>query len=57
LAKPSGGICPIVMGKALSQSMSKALCMQFCDAFASHLSPYKFGQAIKEDCEAMVHVI
>jgi hypothetical protein len=37
--------------------MSKALCMQFCDAFASHLSPYKFGQAIKEGCEAMVHVI
>jgi hypothetical protein len=57
LAKPFGGICPIVMGKMLSQSVNKALCMQFCDVFASHLSPYKFRQAIKEGCEAVVHVI
>jgi hypothetical protein len=37
--------------------MSKVLCLQFCDAFTFHLSPYQFGVVVKKGCEAMVHGI
>ncbi len=37
--------------------MNRALCLQFCDVFVSHLSPYNFGVAVKRGCEAMIHNI
>jgi len=35
--------------------VSRVLCLKFYDVFASHLSPYQFGMAIRRGCEAMVH--
>jgi hypothetical protein len=45
------------MGDAFYRLMSGALCMQFDDVFASHLSPYSFGMAIKRGCEVVAHGI
>ncbi len=45
------------MGEAFYQIMNRALCLQFCDVFVSHLSPYHFGVAVRKGCEAMIHNI
>lgn len=37
--------------------MNRVLCLQFCDAFAFHLSSYQFGVVVKRGCEAMVYGI
>jgi hypothetical protein len=57
LAKPFGGIRPIIMGHAFYQLVSGALWMQFHDAFNSHLSPYLFKMTIKKGCEVVAHGI
>jgi hypothetical protein len=57
LAKPSSGIHPIVVEEVFYRLMSRVLCLQFCDAFAFHLSPYQFGVVVKRGCEAMVYGI
>jgi hypothetical protein len=57
LVKLYGGICPIVVGEAFYQLVSKVLCLQFHDAFIFHLSPYEFRVMIKGGCETMIHGI
>jgi hypothetical protein len=43
MTKPSGGICPIAMGKTLYRFMNHALCFQLRETFATHFSPHQFG--------------
>jgi hypothetical protein len=38
MTKPSSGVCFIVMGETLYWLTSRILCLQFCDAFATHFS-------------------
>jgi hypothetical protein len=40
LVKPSSGIHPIVVEELFYWLVSRALCLQFHDAFAFHLQPY-----------------
>jgi hypothetical protein len=37
--------------------VNKVLCLQFCDVFVFHLSPYQFGVAVRRGCEVMIHNI
>ncbi len=57
LAKPSGGIRLIIMGKMFYHLVSKVSCLQFCDAFIFHLSPYQFKVVVKSGCEVVFHGI
>jgi hypothetical protein len=54
LAKPFGAICLIIVGTTFYRLMNKVLCMLFCDAFTSHLSPYQFEVVVKRGCEVVV---
>ncbi len=36
MTKPSGEVCPIVVGETLYRLTSYVLCFQFCEAFATH---------------------
>lgn len=57
LAKPFGGYCLIVVGETFYQLVNKDLCLQFCDVFTFHLSPYQFGVIVKKGYEIMIHGI
>lgn len=57
LAKPSGGIRPIVVGEVFYWLVSRTFCFQFHGAFVVHLSPHQFGVVIKGGCEGIVHGI
>jgi hypothetical protein len=57
MTKPSGGTCFIEVGEKLYQLTSCILCLQFCDAFATHFSPHKFKVAIRGGCEVVIHDI
>jgi len=44
-------------GETLCQFKSYVLCLQFCDAFATHFSSHQFGIATKGKCEVVIHDI
>jgi hypothetical protein len=45
------------MGEALYRLISCILCLQFCEAFATHFSPHQFGVVTKGGCETIIHGI
>jgi hypothetical protein len=45
------------MGETLYRFISCVLCLQFCEAFATHFSPHQFGVVTKGGCEAIIHGI
>jgi len=53
----SGGIQLIAINETFYQLMNKALCLQFHDAFFSHLLPQQFSVIIRGRCEVVVHGI
>jgi hypothetical protein len=55
--KPLSGICPIVVRETLYWFTKHILCLQFCDAFATHLFSHQFGVASKGGCEIIIHGI
>jgi hypothetical protein len=57
MTKPLGGVCPIVIKKALYWLIGRNLCFQFQDAFATHLSPRQFGITTKGGSETIIHGI
>jgi hypothetical protein len=44
---PVGGVHPIVVGETSYQFTSRALCLHFWDAFATHFSLHQFEVATK----------
>jgi len=57
MTKPSGGVRPIIVGEALYQLTSHALCLQFRRVYATHFSPHQFGVATKGGYEVVMHDI
>ncbi len=57
MTKPLGGIHPIAVGEPLYRFTSRALCLQFCEAFVTHFSPHQFGVTIRGGCEVVIHDI
>jgi len=57
MTKPSSGVHPIIVGETLYQFIIHILCIQFCDAFATHFSPHQFGVTNKGECEVVIHGI
>jgi hypothetical protein len=57
MTKLLGGVCFIIVTEPLYQLINHALCFQFCDAFATHLSLHEFDVATKGGCEAIIHGI
>ncbi len=51
------GIWPIAISKVLYQLVNMTFCLQFHDAFSTHLSPHQFGVTVRGGCEAIVHGI
>jgi hypothetical protein len=57
MTKPSNRVCPIVVGAAMYQFTSHALCFQFCGTFATHFAPQQFEITIEGGCEVITHDI
>ncbi len=57
LTKSLGGVHPIVIVKTLYWFMNYTLCLQFQDAFTTHLSTHQFGIITKSGCETIIHGI
>ncbi len=57
LAKPSGSIQLIIVGEILYWLVSRALSLQFCDTFFTHLSLHQFGVVVKGPCDMVIHSI
>jgi hypothetical protein len=57
MTKPSGKVCPIIVGQAMYQLISRTLCFQLCDTFVTNFSPHQFGITTKGDYEKIVHGI
>jgi len=55
MTKPPGNVHPLVMRETLYQLSSHVLCLQFCDAFATHFSMHQFGVTTKGGCEIVIH--
>jgi hypothetical protein len=57
MTKPLGGVHLIVMEESLYWFTSCILCLQFCNAFATHFSPHQFEVTTKGSCETTIHNI
>jgi hypothetical protein len=57
MTKPSNGVRPILIWETLYRFTSHVLCFQFCNIFATRLSPHQFEVATKGECEAIIHGI
>jgi hypothetical protein len=54
MTKPLSKIRLIIVGEALYQLASCALCIQFHNTFATHLSPHQFKITTKGSCEVVI---
>ncbi|GJV84784.1 hypothetical protein Tco_1524682 [Tanacetum coccineum] len=57
LVKPSGGICPIVVGTAWQRLVSKVSSSSIGNSMNTYLQYFKFGVSVPGDCEAVLHLV